>query len=149
MRSLAIAALLTVGGCYTGYHPHNFSGGYSEMRISERAFEVHFAGNGYTSSGLARQYALRRAAELTAQMGYAGFWIAGENHEVSSSTYTTPINCTSSGSSTTCSGGDAIPTNKPSSTITVNMVTAAEARHPPAGLVVYDARMLLSQFADQ
>lgn len=148
MRSLAIAALLT-SGCYTGYHPKNFVGGYSEMRLNERAFEVSFDGNGYTSSGLARRYALRRAAELAVQMGYAGFWVAGENHEVSSSVYTTPVHCSSYGGSTTCSGGDSIPINKPSSTITINMVTANEARQPPTGIVVYDARMLLSQFVKE
>jgi hypothetical protein len=83
----------------------------------------------------------------TAERGFFGFWVANQNTEVARSTYTQPINCTSNGSSTSCYGGNTHLIEKPYSTLTITMVTWEEAQRSPPGIVVYDARLILSQMA--
>ena len=40
------------------------AGGYSHVRLSDNGYMVTFRGNGYTSSDMARDYALLRVAEI-------------------------------------------------------------------------------------
>ena len=138
-----IAACLI--GCATQYQPHGLMGGYSETRINQRAYEVTFQGNGYTSAIAVRRGALHRAADIAQQLGFFGFWISNQDNHVASSIYTDPVDCQTIGTSTSCSGGNSTSINKPTTTIVVNLVTSEEAQKPPPGIVVYDARMLLSQ----
>ena len=65
MRAGALLVVFMAAGCATGYHSSGFGGGFSGLRLSERAWEVNFAGNGYMSPERSHAFALRRAAELT------------------------------------------------------------------------------------
>lgn len=121
MRAILVL-LLAASGCATGYHPDGFSGGYSERQVNERAWEVYFRGNGWTSPGTAREYALRRAAELAIQTGHDGFVIAGEG--ATSSLYVTETTIA----------------EKPEARLTVTMVRKGE----PAPGLIHDARMILT-----
>jgi len=146
VRATALVILsATVAGCATGYHQHGLGGGYSETQLNERTFEVRFRGNGYTSPAAAQRGALHRAAELTEQMGYYGFYVVGQNTDVRTSSYTDPVNCTRYGNSTTCSGGDTTYIHKPDAALTITMVPLEEAQQLPPGVLVYNARMLLAQ----
>lgn len=79
--------LLSTIGCATGYHPQAFSGGYSETRLAPDLFRVSFAGNGFTSAQRAYDFALLRAAELTATYGFSHFALVNENSGHSTSRY--------------------------------------------------------------
>lgn len=147
--TLAFLGSLVFGGCATGYHQHGLSGGYSETRLNERTFEVRFRGNGYTSPAVAQRGALHRAAELTAQMGYYGFYVVGRNTDVRTTSYTDPVNCSSYGNSTTCNGGDTTYIHKPDAGMTITMVPLEEVEQMPPSVVVYNAQMLLSQMAGE
>src|SRR4051794_15109445 len=69
----ALLALLCALGCATGYHPASGTGGFSELKLNDRAYEVSFRGNGYTSREQAQRLALRRAADLTVQSRFTHF----------------------------------------------------------------------------
>jgi hypothetical protein len=150
-----LVAVLAVSACATGYHPAGLMGGYSEMRINERTFEVQFEGNGFTSRQLARRGVLHRAAELTIDSGYFGFWVGDDDSTMQVNTYTTPTKCRTKGDlhggtydgTTSCEGGDTKEVRKPRASITIIMVTYPEAQNAPPGKVVYDARLLLRQAA--
>lgn len=157
MRLLLLALVLMSGGCATGYHPSGLSGGFSEMRVNERAWRVSFAGNGYTSPERAAAMALRRAAELTAWSGYYGFWIADEHSYSKDSSWRTADQCQTNATvtgygnmasvsgNTTCTPGQEFHVSKPRASMTISMVTWEQAQNAPAGVMVYDARMLLAQ----
>lgn len=125
-------AVLVIAGCYTGYHPVGWTGGYYETQVNDRAFQVHFSGNGYSSESYSAQMALRRAAELTVLHGFDGFVIAGQNTSSSTSTYYNSSN------------GATSLISKPSSDITIVMMKLAERER--TGGVFYDAKMLLAQY---
>lgn len=135
-----MAAMLMIG-CATGYQPKGLTGGYSETRLSERAFEVSFQGNGYTNQLTARRGAMHRAAEIALQFGYYGFWVTGQNASVDTSLYSQPVSC----STGTCTGGQSHLIEKPTATLMINLVTWEEARQAPPWVTVYDARMIMSQ----
>ena len=145
MTSRGLLIVCMVVGCATGYHASGFGGGYSELRLSARAWQVSFAGNGYTSPERAHSFALRRAAELTLASGYQAFYVAGENQSVRQLNIQQPVNCYSNGPYTNCSGGGVNTINKPSARLDITMVTAQEAALAPPGHLVYDAKMLLAQ----
>jgi hypothetical protein len=135
------------------------------MRINERTWQVTFAGNGFTSREGAKRGALRRAAELTRASGFYGYWIAEQDSSVDVSSYATPVDCMSNGhvensgyyanghvensghytGQTNCSGGDTRMVRRPSTSITINMVTYPEARQAPPNITIYDAVMILQQ----
>lgn len=140
-----IYLLLALVACATPYQPRGYSGGFSEVRLNERAFRVTFEGNGHTSRVAAQQGAMHRAADLTLQFGYFGFWVVGQDNNVSSYIHNDPVSCSTVGASTTCNGGDSRLVNLPDTTMTINMVTWQEAMRPPPGVVVYDARLIASQ----
>jgi hypothetical protein len=132
-------------GCATGYHPSGLGGGFSELRLSQRAWQVNFAGNGYTSPERAHSFALRRAAELTLASGYQAFYVAGENQSVNQVNIQQPVNCFSNGPYTNCSGGGVDTINRPRTRLDITMVTGQESAQAPPGYLVYDANMLLAQ----
>jgi hypothetical protein len=144
LRALLILAFWCVG-CATGYGPSGFGGGYSEIRLSARAWQVTFGGNGHTSQELAHSYALRRAAELTLASGYQAFYVAGETQNVRQTNFQAPVNCVSNGPYTNCYGGQVSTTNRPTTRLDITMVTGIEATQAPPGYLVYDARMILAQ----
>lgn len=135
--------LASIAGCATGYGPSGFGGGYSEVQLNARTFQVNFSGNGWTSMERAHRGALHRAAELTSERGFFGFVIVNQVVDVATSTYTQPINCTTIGYSTTCNGGNTTLVEKPHAGLTIRMVTVEEAGR--SGGTVYDARLILAQ----
>lgn len=149
MKRWAMVAglILLAAGCATGYHAGGLTGGFSEMRVSQRGWQVNFEGNGYTSPQRAQAFALRRAAELTLMSGYAGFYLAGEGNDVRRSEWAQPVNCYGTGKNVSCYGGGTQFAERPTTRLTINMVTAEEAAAVPAGYMVYDARMILGQAA--
>lgn len=138
-----LAVVLMLSGCATGYGPKGFGGGYSEVQLNARTFQVNFSGNGWTSMERAHRGALHRAAELTAARGFFGFVIASQSIDTVTSTYTDPIHCTTIGYSTTCTGGNTNLIEKPKAVLMIRMVTIEEAGR--AGGIVYDARLILAQ----
>jgi hypothetical protein len=67
-------ALLISSAC-TSYQPAGLSGGFSETRLSQTSFQVHFRGNSYTSAARVEKFMLRRGAELALENGYRYFTI--------------------------------------------------------------------------
>jgi hypothetical protein len=143
-RTFLLGVMLCLG-CATGYGPAGLGGGYSEIRLSQRGWQITFQGNGHTSPELAHSYALRRAAELTLASGYQAFYVAGQNQSIRQTSYQQPVNCYSNGPHTNCTGGHVSTINKPTSQIDITMVTGFEAAQAPPTYLVYDARMILSQ----
>ena len=137
---LVLLAVISIG-CATGYQASGITGGYSEARLSERAFRVTFEGNGYTTQDRAQRGAIRRAAELAFQNGYFGFWVGGQNNNVDTHLFSQPMTCNGS----QCTGGTVTAVEKPTAVLTVNLVTEDEARQAPPYVVVYEASTVLSQ----
>lgn len=137
MRALALVVVLGVVGCATGYHPANgLSGGFSEMRLNDRAYEVSFRGNGVTKPEEAQRMAMRRAADLTIKSGYTHFVVDDQRD---SDRATALMNVTNSGTTHVV--------NKPTSTVRFRMLTAEEST--AAGASAYDAALISRQFAGQ
>ena len=66
---------LSVSGCATPYQAQGFQGGYSEVQIDERTFQIHFEGNVGLDRKTVDTSLLRRAAELTLREGFTHFLI--------------------------------------------------------------------------
>lgn len=98
--------ILALTGCTTAYKPYGFSGGYSDIALSESLYKISFEGNAFTSKELVQNYLLRRCAELTAQKGYKYFVIVNENTEVSQRTITTPTTVQTNSMGTSMGNGN-------------------------------------------
>lgn len=97
--SICIAAALlalSTSACMTAtpYQPETTRGrapgGYSEERLAEDGYRVHFTGNNLTSRDRVEGYLLYRAAELTLQNGYDRFEIVDRLTERDTETYVHP-----------------------------------------------------------
>ena len=92
-RASALLMTLLLFACATAtpYQPQiagqRVSGGYSENRIDNTHYRVHFAGNTLTSRDTVEGYLLYRAAELTVQNGYDWFRITDHTTETDRRTY--------------------------------------------------------------
>ena len=76
--ALALAACATDAGLY---HPASSlrGTGYSEQKLETNRWRVTFTGGPSTPAGVVQDYALLRAAELTLNMGYEWFSVAGRS----------------------------------------------------------------------
>lgn len=149
MRVAIVVGLLALGGCATGYQPQGFSGGFTELQLSENVFKVDFAGNGFTSPQRVEEMALLRSAELTLHKGFRYFALADSRVDRTTSAWTTPaeaqtnFSATSFGNTmhgsatTTYTGGDTYFVNKAAATNVVVMF-----RDKPDGAFAFDAAML-------
>jgi len=63
-KTALIAATLALAGCATPYASSGITGGYSEVKVTDRLLQVHFTGNGYSTSETIQTFALYRCAEL-------------------------------------------------------------------------------------
>ena len=81
---LVIFSLFLLSGCVaaTPYQPMGFRGGYSDSQLQNDKFQVSFSGNMKLTQAKARQYALRRAAEVTLNNGFDYFMVE-ENQDIS------------------------------------------------------------------
>lgn len=126
LTSLAIVtfAFLALGSA-TSYQPTGLTGGFEETQLAPNVWRVDFAGNGYTRTQRAVDFALLRSADLTLLNGFAYFALASSSESVSNSAITTPgyANTTFSGNTarTTYTGGQTFFVSAPSSTNTVVM----------------------------
>lgn len=94
---VCIFMMFTLNACSTKYKPYGrFTGGYSEMQMSDNIYQVYFSGNGYTSRSTVETYLLRRCAELTMEKNYEYFIIKSSSSNVFSST-TGGNSCSTSG----------------------------------------------------
>jgi hypothetical protein len=124
MRLLVMSLFLF--GCGTSYRAsnHTSDGGYSELRLNDRAYQVYFTGKGTSTKDAAHRYALRRAAQLTVQHGFAGFLVNDDQTRAQVDTF----------------GGVASTAQ-----LTIRMLTAEEVAQAPPQLIVYDPRLVLKQ----
>jgi hypothetical protein len=72
---VSLALALVLSGCATGYQPHSWTGGYSEIQRAPDIWRIMFAGNANVTSETVQTYWLYRAAEVTIEKGYDGFKI--------------------------------------------------------------------------
>jgi hypothetical protein len=77
----ALIAVLALAACETTglYHPASGpqATGYSEQKLETNRWRITFTGGPSTPAGVVQDYALLRAAELTLNMGYQWFTVAG------------------------------------------------------------------------
>lgn len=151
-RFVVVVLGAALASCATGYQSEGFSGGFSETALAPNIYRVSFEGNGYTSSTRAQELALLRSADLTIQKGYRYFGLADSSSESYLSSYTTPVNTTTTANvtaygntaygtaQTTTTGGQTMFIAKPSATNLVVMFTER-----PSGVgMVFDAQFLCS-----
>ncbi|MCY3795252.1 MAG: hypothetical protein OXG51_12890 [Gammaproteobacteria bacterium] len=143
--------LLLLLGCATPYQPSDFWGdGFTETQLAESVYRVRFTGNESTSAEQAGDFALLRAAELCRQAGHSLLVVHDEDASLSTSTYTTPIQTTTSTSdtgmsgpfaqstTTTTTGGQSYTTSEPSHTLLV----ACHQTSPDGSDLVFDVRFV-------
>ena len=142
-------SLWLLSGCATSYQQKRFTGGYSETQLAPDVFRVNFAGNGYTSSDRAQDFALLRAAELSLERGFGYFALLDESSSSKFSTFTTPGSAYttgsaySSGNSATYSGhttytpGQTYLISKPRTGILIRGFTSK-----PNDIYTFDAQFL-------
>ena len=144
-KLILLTIILITTGCSTSYQADGWTGGYTEIQLSENVYKVGFSGNGYTSRTRVENYTLLRCAELTLEKGFQYFVIIDGNTSTSSSTVTTPTTTygsatvtgnTISGSSTTY-GGQTYNVVKASGTNTIAMFKTKSVDQ-----FAYDANMI-------
>lgn len=83
--ALAVAALLLTAGCAvqqpTSYQPQDGMFGYTEAPLDGGAWRIAFTGNQLVERGTLEDYALRRAAELAREKGFARFAVLDRVYE--------------------------------------------------------------------
>lgn len=97
-RSVTVSIVsLFVVACATRYQPDGLSGGYEETQLAEQTFLVSFGANGFSSTDDAYLFLLTRAAELSKEHGYEGFYlVAVENRTTTVTQYTQGVATTTS-----------------------------------------------------
>lgn len=122
---------LVISSCATPYQARSGMGGYTELQLNERLYEVTFRGNGFQ----VRLYTMLRAAELAKENGYTHFVIMGEEAEVDKSiAELTPDRIETKpdgygGVTSTVRSGSSIPVNKHKATISVFFLNESEDEH--------------------
>ena len=147
---VVLVSVVTMTGCATNYQSAGFTGGYEETRLDENVFSVNFRGNGYTRRQRAHDFALLRSAELSLMNGYKYFVITQSNSYISTSTYTTPTQSTTTGqvriysssaygsARTTTTGGQTYNVSKPR----VSLVIICFEEKPDIDATVFNAEFL-------
>ena len=74
---IVAAAFLALAACATPYQRWGNRGGYLETRLREDEYEVSFAANLATNRATIYDYALLRAAEIGARLGFTHFAVLG------------------------------------------------------------------------
>ena len=140
LTALVICVALT--GCLsTEYQAQGFSGGYSDQMTGPNTATIDFKGNAFTSASVARKFTMRRAAELTLQMGFDYFLVENANNHTKTVKMASNIQCNTIGYSTTCNDYGGGTMDKPRSSLDIRMYkgkTPNQTGH-------YDARYLISQ----
>lgn len=74
-------------GCSTAYRPAKSGEGYSDSQIAPDQFAVGFQGNSKTDLGMATDFALLRAAEVTLEHRFSYFAVEDSTNASSLKTY--------------------------------------------------------------
>lgn len=122
-------------GLFTSY-----SGGYSEQMLAENVAVVTFKANGYSTKENAHKFALRRSAELTLERNFDYFSVEGDSIDVTVSSHTSPVRCSSSTfGGVSCTGGGTTTSHKPVAKINIRMFKG----EAPERTGFHNARILL------
>ena len=73
-----VTSIISLTSC-TPYQSSGFTGGFTEVQLSENVWKVKVNGNGLTAKSTIDDYALLRASELTLEEGYKYFIVGEEN----------------------------------------------------------------------
>ena len=136
---LCLSGLL--GACTTPYQNSGFTGGFEETTLGDNLFQVTFKGNGYTSAGRVRDFALLRSAEVALEHGCRYFILVDDDDQTTTGTISMPTTtyATSYGNSTTFNTyGGTSSYSKASST----NIIACFAEKPEG--VAFDARQVVA-----
>lgn len=145
---LVIFITIMLSACSTPYQKNesglkgfftSYTGGYSEQMLAENVAVVTFKANGYSSKEKAHKFALRRSAELTLERNYDYFSVEGDAMDVTVSSHTSPVSCTSYGYTVSCSGGGTRTFHKPEARINIRMFKG----EAPERTGFHNARILL------
>src|SRR6185437_11182820 len=71
--TVLVFTALTIAGCATPYQPMGARGGYEDEALGGGRYHINVVGNAYTSPGTLEEYFFRRAKEIAATHGYAGY----------------------------------------------------------------------------
>lgn len=137
LRSVLVVSLLCAG-CATKYQPEGFTGGYSELQLSQDSYRISVAGNGYTSTKRAEEIALLRASELTLEKGFERFIVGGGGVRQEYAGRT-DVQATRVGNSVLVTGGDDV--HKPSGTLVIRLI----AKSDPLFNGAMDAKLIQAQ----
>ena len=150
-----IIIAIVLSACSTPYQKNesglkgfftSYTGGYSEQMLSENVAVVTFTANGYSSKEKAHKFALRRSAELTLERNYDYFSVEGDAIDVTVSSHTSPVRCTSyDGYNVTCTGGGTNTFHKPEARINIRMFKG----EAPERTGFHNARILLDYLSKE
>ena len=150
-----IISIFLFAGCATQYKADGLTGGYSQIQINEKTWQVSLRGNGKKKKNRAQKFAMRRAAEITLEQGFTHFIITQSSSQTttresagsSSTTGRIDPNTGYFSSNTTNYGG--MTFSFPTENSYFVLLTKEEADQIGSlnGLV-YNAELYLSQFAD-
>jgi len=123
---------LSLAGCATPYQKAGIfkDGGYKDQQLQADEFQVSFAGNGELSQAKAREYALRRAAEITIEKGFDCFVVTNEESATKNLVYGSANN----------GSGFVAGESQPEAVI---MIKCSKGVKPEGVSGAYDARELL------
>ena len=78
---------IVLSGCATPYQRHGSRGGFQDVQLAPDLFRVSFAGNAFTGTQQAYDYALLRSAELAITHGFTHIALVDENSSRSQTAY--------------------------------------------------------------
>ena len=80
--------------CDAPYQPYGLiRGGYVDQEISGNLFSVSFHGNGYTTVGVAKKYAKKRAQEVCLKRGFKEYRVIDFKERLTSYVLNSEIGC--------------------------------------------------------
>ena len=151
-KILILTMVLLIGaGCATTYQKANYTGGYSETRLSENVWIVYFKGNGSTSLEKTIDFSLLRSAELALENGFNFFALTDSTLDINTGAYATPTHAYTTGpafgfrnsgvfqGNTQYYSGQTITIKKPSTSNTVIMFK----EKPENARVVFSAEFVI------
>lgn len=91
IRKLVFSACVTaLAACATPYGESGFRGGFNEVKLDDRVYQITFKGNAYTSGQRVADFSLLRAAELALENGYPYFAVVNDKDSQESGIVTNP-----------------------------------------------------------
>ncbi len=101
--AILCAAIVGGSGCAASYHAGEKEG-FSDIRLGQDVFSINFQGNAFTSAKRTEDFAMLRAAEVTAENGFLFFAILRAENTTSVRSHTVPGVAAYSGAGTYAGG---------------------------------------------